>query len=745
MNESRRLNDFIDECLTKMSQDGLCPIDSHLKIDGQLHRYSCRQDNPKDIAEWYVAHSGISRDGTEWLVVKYGSWRLGNEPFVYKSSLPSDRMDREAINRCQILKIQSIKKGLEKDQEAAEKTARQIWEKAEVARSHPYLELKKVHVHGLKIAENAQGSLSLVLPLRDIHGEIKTLQFITSKAPHEKRYFPGGKKKGHFHVLGTLSGASKCYICEGYATGATIFELMQTPVVISYDCINLDPVVTELRKHYPRMQITVCADNDRFKEKNAGLETAHMLFSKHKVRYLLPHFSKEEDRGTDFNDLFISEGSEVTRKQLFIDAQDEAAYEMNQHHTAEAGPNMSIIEHLPDGTFTQMSKDSFRLRYQNQRIEIGGGKFRTKADIWFNHPKRNTVKGIIFRPHQNPGSDYMNLWSGFSYEAIPGDTQFFWDHAREVICDSNEETYLYVRKWLAIVFQKPEILHTALILMGSQGIGKNAFVDPIGALLGRHFSSFDSLDRLLGRFNSHLQSLILVHANEALWGGDKQCRGALKAMITDNRCAYEGKGREIREDINCKHIIMSTNESFPAFVDTDDRRMVILNVSDRHKNEKQYFDKYFAALQAGGYEAILYDLLNEDIKNFDPRQRPTTSEKSQERLIDIKLQSLGSLALYIHQVLDTGFFDCYLNEPQKPWGKLMKREIYQCYLDWTDRNKIRNHPENEVHFFRKLNKMVPSVTTQQLRLNGERPRFLDVPTLEMARIELESTFLKGTK
>jgi len=737
MSSTRTIHDLISECLNKMSQEDLCPIDQQLKIDGQLHRYSCRLDKPRDIDEWYVAHNGVSPNGTEWLTVTYASYRHAGEKHVYKSSLPTDRSEREHIARAQTLQIQSTKKDIEKTHLDAEKTARNIWDKATKAHTHPYLELKKVHAEGLKIGEDSRGNPSLILPLRDIHGEIKTLQFITTKSPHEKRYLFGGKKKGSFHVLGQLTGASKCYVCEGYATGATIYELMQTPVVVAFDCINLDAVITELRKTYPRMQITICADDDRFKEKNAGRETAQALFVKHRVRYLIPHFSKPDDPGTDFNDLFISEGSEVTRKQLFIDIKDEVAYEMNQRYTVEAGANSSIIE---NETLIQLGKDSFKLRYQNQTIEVGGGKFRSKANIWLNHPERRTVKGIIFRPHQNPGPDWMNLWSGFAYEPIPGDSQFFWDHAKEVICDGNEEAYLYLRKWLAIVFQKPEILHTALILMGGQGTGKNAFVDALGHLLGRHYLTADTLDRILGRFNSHLQSIILLHANEALWA-DKQSKGALKAMITDSSCAYEGKGREIREDTNYKHIIMSTNESLPVSIDMDDRRMVILKVSDKHQNDHAYFKKYFQSLNSGGYEPILYDLLNEDLSGFNPRQRPGISEDSKDMMFQMKLQSAGHLAVYIQEVLDSGFFDCYSSEPQKAWGKRKKQEIYQCYVDWFERNKIRQTLENNVHFFRKLHKMLPSVTQQQIFIKGERPRILDVPTLEIARLEFESTFL----
>lgn len=54
----------------------------------------------------------------------------------------------------------------------------------------------------------------------------------------------------------------------------------------------------------------------------------------------------------------------------------------------------------------------------------------------------------------------------------------------------------------------------------------------------------DSLDHIVGRFNSHLQNSFIIFANEAIWDGNKKEIGALKALISDPTIFIEGKGKD---------------------------------------------------------------------------------------------------------------------------------------------------------------------------------------------------------
>jgi hypothetical protein len=50
----------------------------------------------------------------------------------------------------------------------------------------------------------------------------------------------------------------------------------------------------------------------------------------------------------------------------------------------------------------------------------------------------------------------------------------------------------------------------------------------------------NQMDQVVGRFNAHLMNRLVIHANEALWGGNKTEAGKLKAMITDRPSEQKG-------------------------------------------------------------------------------------------------------------------------------------------------------------------------------------------------------------
>ena len=178
--------------------------------------------------------------------------------------------------------------------ENAAKKAENIWNATSEASDHAYLLKKKVLSYGLK---NYKGCL--VIPLRDVDGKLWSLQFINEN--HEKRFLSGGKKKGCFFLIGSL--ADNVFVCEGYATGATIYECTGEPVVVAFDAGNLKPIVEALHKKYPHLKMILCADNDCYGEINTGVEKAKEAAKSVGAKVVIPSFKDTSTQPTDFNDL----------------------------------------------------------------------------------------------------------------------------------------------------------------------------------------------------------------------------------------------------------------------------------------------------------------------------------------------------------------------------------------------------------------------------------------------------------
>ncbi|MFI5332877.1 MAG: primase-helicase family protein [Candidatus Babeliales bacterium] len=386
--------------------------------------------------------------------------------------------------------------------------------------------------------------------------------------------------------------------------------------------------------------------------------------------------------------------------------------------------------------FSLESRQSFRAFYEDERVMCIDGVERCKADIWLQSPERRKYKGITFDPTTTEcGNDCYNLWKGFAKQPKQGDAAKYWDHVRDNICGGNEELYIYVRKWLAYVFQHPDRVHTALVLCGSQGVGKNSFVEPLGVLLGTHYAPLSSITELVSNFNYHLKNAVLIHANEALWGGNKKELGTVKAMITEHTCLIEGKGKDRIVVRNFKHVILSSNEDWPVHLDPDDRRFVVITVSEKRKEDHTYFEAIHDQLHDGGYEALLYDLLHEDISTFNPRKMPANLDA-----FDIKMRSAESAHRYIFEALSEGGLSIgKLPETDAPvWqDSIPKDVIYADYVAWCEKSGEEALPKDQ--FCKIFKKLIPS--TEDTRPAAEhRVRHFKLPSLRKSQEEFCKIF-----
>ncbi len=385
--------------------------------------------------------------------------------------------------------------------------------------------------------------------------------------------------------------------------------------------------------------------------------------------------------------------------------------------------------------FSLESRQSFKMYYEDETVVCSDGKKRPKAEIWLKSPKRRKYCDIIFDPTMNLKSadndEYYNMWKGFSIKAKKGDCSKYWEHVKCNICVKDEECYNFVHKWCAYVFQYPDKVHTALVICGSQGVGKNSFVEPLGVLLGSHYVLLSNISELISNFNFHLKNAVLIHANEAFWGGNKKDIGTLKSMITEKTCLIEGKGKDRIMVRNYKHVIMSSNENWPVHLDPDDRRFYVLQVSEKHKEDNVYFKAIQDQLDNDGYEALLYDLLNEDLDEFNPRKLPGSPYA-----FDLKMVGASSAQKYIYELLLEDRLDL------RDGRTILKDEIFMDYKLYCEDNSEKTISGNV--FYKDLRKLIPSVKETRPLIEGIRKRAYNFPSLKHCREEFCKSF-KATK
>ncbi|MFZ1389623.1 MAG: toprim domain-containing protein [Thiolinea sp.] len=288
---------------------------SHIDTSGKIERFST---------------SGKSGDKTAWCQLwlyqaipfgRFGDHRTGMEQ-DWRSTAPRERLSHEEYAAQQRQWQAERAENLRKEKAAREaKTAAQraVWASGLPANAgHGYLAKKRVGAYGLRhyAGANSWYQGALLMPLRDIEGVLQGLQYIFP----EPRLINGsmtdkvmqGTKSGCFHHIGKVTNQNEIiFICEGYATGASIYEASDCPVVIAVDAGNLEKVGQLIRHKYPLARIIFCADNDIREEgsalPNTGLEAARRAAIAVRGEVLSPKTTKK----ADYNDILSAQGVEA--------------------------------------------------------------------------------------------------------------------------------------------------------------------------------------------------------------------------------------------------------------------------------------------------------------------------------------------------------------------------------------------------------------------------------------------------
>ncbi|MBC8343627.1 MAG: DUF3987 domain-containing protein, partial [Bacteroidetes bacterium] len=325
------------------------PLSGALITDGEIQRYSAdHKRNQKD--EWYIAHEGISESGKPYIICIYGSWSTG-EKFEYRSwqygdGFQPNQKDLDDIKRkVAELREKSHREKLINHQEAS-KRATLLWKKAsafpECEDHNAYLEKKKIQPKGdIRYGTyEYQNIPSLILPIRNVDGDLKSLQFIwvDEEGRTQKRFLSGGQKQECFMPLKPIEEAEEIYVCEGYATGISVQKATYRPVVVAFDSGNLESVVAEILKKYPHIRITIAADNDLDNPNNIGVKKAKEIQEKYGCSYTYPNTGDVLDGVTDFNDLEIAFGNPEVMRQL----EDHEICKQLEEHFIDMGDDSDI-------------------------------------------------------------------------------------------------------------------------------------------------------------------------------------------------------------------------------------------------------------------------------------------------------------------------------------------------------------------------------------------------------------------
>ncbi len=356
---------------------------------------------------------------------------------------------------------------------------------------------------------------------------------------------------------------------------------------------------------------------------------------------------------------------------------------------------------------TFYSKDDFLAVYSTDYIEIDG-KVTTKSKLWLGSSRRRHCTAVDFRPGEDDAGTVLNLWTGWAVQPVEDRSKCSAWHELlfEFICGKDKALYKWMVHWFANIVREPQSKSlTAPVIIGKQGAGKSLLVSYVGRMLGSGFLAVTNPEHLYGKFNAHTATCLLLHSEEALYGGEKKHRGIIKSLITDETRVFEQKNMDARMIRNHMRLILTSNEAHAAPAEAGDRRFTVIDLKDR-KAPADLIKRVMAEMRSDGPAALLNDFLTME---YDPAI-PRTNIKS-VALENMKIQGLPPIEDWWKDVLSDGvilpdFLSWALSPEKEDWPAIVGSiALYQWAIDTMKRQNVRNIPSANV-FYHQLAKLV---------------------------------------
>jgi phage/plasmid primase-like uncharacterized protein len=285
--------DVIQQFKKAISENGLTPPEVIL-TGSKFHHFSTN-GKKGDTSGWYRLHLDGIPAGS------FGCYRSG----IIKTWCSKSRNEMTPDEwTSHVSVLESMAKQKEEDAQIkasrASIEAQERWGKAKPADdNHPYLLAKSVKSFGLKVEND-----NLLLKIFNLSD--KTITSLQTISPiGEKRFMKDGIKRGGIFLITSEDyPKEKVVICEGYATGASIFEATGLTVAVAFDAGNLLPVAEAIRAIRQDLKLIIAADDDWKSDINTGETKAKEASQKVGGYLAVPYFpSNRGEKDSDFNDM----------------------------------------------------------------------------------------------------------------------------------------------------------------------------------------------------------------------------------------------------------------------------------------------------------------------------------------------------------------------------------------------------------------------------------------------------------
>ena len=377
-----------------------------------------------------------------------------------------------------------------------------------------------------------------------------------------------------------------------------------------------------------------------------------------------------------------------------------------------------------------LKTEMLNARFHKENAAGDRKKLTNPVDDWLEKPERRTYHGLSFYPEREVQDGSYNMWRGFDYPAVQGSVEPWLRYIEDVLADGSKEYHDYIIAWSAHLIQKPcDKSGVALVFRGKKGSGKSFFGELLGGLFKHHWFVAADENQITGRFNAHLEDVLLLQGEEAIWAGSKRAEGVLKNLITSSYLSVEHKGINAYMTRSHVRLLLTSNEDWVVPASHDERRFAIFDVADTKLQNGAYFENLRKWYENGGASHILHYLKNYDLRSIDVKKAPST-----DALTSQKIASFDAFDQWMFHALEQNELTL-INDPHfvKAWGDtVVKLDLYNFYKSSvTSRYAVLLSP---VHFWKRFHAYEGLVDYEsRKRVNGQSVRSVKLSSLKKCR------------
>jgi hypothetical protein len=218
-------------------------------------------------------------------------------------------------------------------------------------------------------------------------------------------------------------------------------------------------------------------------------------------------------------------------------------------------------------------------------------------------------------------------------------------------------------------------------------------------------------------------SCLLLCSDEGFWAGDKTAEGKIRDLISGKRHPVELKGKEAEWVDNYIRLLVIGNKGWVVPAALRERRFCVLEVAEDHAQDNNYFADIDYEIDHGGREALLYYLLNFDLKKVNLRKIPDTAALTNQKIASLSVNQQWWLDVLKRGELPSCKDNC-----------CVVQHLHESYVRRTD-NVGRRHKSTETELGMFLRDVVPElrVSRKSISNNSARPRTYHFPSLKECR------------